>query len=133
MMRAPEAPIGCPSATAPPLTLTLSSSMPSTRIELSVTEANASLISHTSMSSAFRPALSSAFLAAEAGVRASPLLGGADQRAAAVIDAWGVARRMRAVLADEARQGRELLQRRVAARTLVDLDDLVPLTTVDRG
>ena len=33
-MRAPEAPIGWPRATAPPLTLTLSSSMPSIRIEL---------------------------------------------------------------------------------------------------
>ena len=67
-MRAPEAPIGWPSATAPPLTLTLSSSMPSMRIEFSVTEANASLISHTSMSPGCRPAFSSAFLAALAGV-----------------------------------------------------------------
>ena len=69
-MRAPEAPIGWPSATAPPLTLTRSSSIPSMRIEFSVTEANASLISHRSMSSAFSPALSSAFCAAFAGVRA---------------------------------------------------------------
>ena len=70
MMRAPDAPIGCPSATAPPLTLTFSSSMPSIRIEFSVTEANASLISHRSMSSAVRPALASAAMAALAGVRA---------------------------------------------------------------
>ena len=69
-MRAPEAPMGWPSATAPPLTLTLSSSIPSIRIEFSVTEANASLISHRSMSSAVRPAFSSAFCAALAGVRA---------------------------------------------------------------
>ena len=69
-MRAPEAPIGCPMATAPPLTLTLSSSMPSTRIEFRVTEAKASLISHRSMSSTVRPALASAFLDAAAGVRA---------------------------------------------------------------
>ena len=69
-MRAPEAPIGWPSATAPPLTLTLSSSIPSIRIELSVTEANASLISHRSTSSAVSPAFSSAFWAALAGVRA---------------------------------------------------------------
>jgi hypothetical protein len=55
-MRAPEAPIGCPSATAPPLTFTRSSSMPSILIEFSVTEANASLISHRSMSLADRPA-----------------------------------------------------------------------------
>ena len=70
MMRAPEAPIGCPSATAPPLTFTRSSSMPSIRVEFSATEANASLISHRSMSPGCRPALSSAFSAALAGVRA---------------------------------------------------------------
>ena len=69
-MRAPEAPMGWPSATAPPLTFTLSSSIPSIRIELSVTEAKASLISHRSMSSTDRPAFSSAFCAALAGVRA---------------------------------------------------------------
>jgi len=44
--------------------------MPSTRIEFRVTEANASLISHRSMSSAFSPAFSSAFLAALPGVLA---------------------------------------------------------------
>src|SRR4051812_15734797 len=67
-MRAPDAPIGWPSATAPPLTLTLSSSMPSARIEFSVTDANASLISHRSTSSAVMPTLSSAFFAAADGV-----------------------------------------------------------------
>ncbi len=40
------------------------------RIEFSVTDANASLISHRSMSSTFRPAFSSALRAATAGVRA---------------------------------------------------------------
>jgi hypothetical protein len=69
-MRAPEAPIGWPRATAPPLTLTRSSSMPSIRIEFRVTEAKASLISHTSMSWALSPAFCSALVAAEAGVRA---------------------------------------------------------------
>ena len=69
-MRAPEAPIGWPMATAPPLTLTRSSSMPSIRIEFSVTDANASLISHRSMSPGCRPAFSSAAFAALAGVRA---------------------------------------------------------------
>ena len=68
MIRAPEAPIGCPRATAPPLTLTFSSSMPSRRIECRATEAKASLISQRSMSSAVRPAFSSAFCAALAGV-----------------------------------------------------------------
>src|SRR5437763_181549 len=69
-IRAPETPMGWPRATAPPLTLTLSSSISSTLIEFKVTDANASLISHRSMSSALRPALSSAILAALLGVRA---------------------------------------------------------------
>ena len=67
-MRAPEAPIGWPSATAPPFTLTLSSSIPSMRIEFKVTDAKASLISHRSMSPGCRPAFSSALRAALAGV-----------------------------------------------------------------
>ncbi len=69
-MRAPEAPIGCPSAMAPPFTLTFDSSTPSMRIELSATDANASLLSKRSMSSTVRPAFSSAAFAAFAGVRA---------------------------------------------------------------
>jgi len=69
-MRAPLAPIGCPSAMAPPFTFTFDSSTPSIRIELSATEANASLISNSSMSSTDSPAFSSAFVAAFAGVRA---------------------------------------------------------------
>src|SRR3954451_23498447 len=68
-MRAPDAPIGCPSATAPPLTFTRSASMLSMRTLLSATEAKASLISHRSMSDGCSPALSSAFSAALAGVR----------------------------------------------------------------
>ena len=67
-MRAPEAPIGWPSAIAPPLTLTFSSSTPSIRSELIATEAKASLISHRSTSSGVLPILSSACLAAFAGV-----------------------------------------------------------------
>ena len=69
-MRAPLAPIGWPSAIAPPLTFTFDSSTPSMRIELSATEANASLISNRSMSSTDSPAFSSAALVALAGVRA---------------------------------------------------------------
>ena len=69
-IRAPEAPIGWPRAIAPPLTLTLSSSMPSIRTEFSATEANASLISQRSISSADLPILSSACWAAFAGVLA---------------------------------------------------------------
>ena len=155
-MRAPEAPIGCPSATAPPLTLTRSSSMPSMRIEFSVTEANASLISHRSMSPGCRPAFSSAFLrgarrrrrqvgevvgALRVGddlrqrllaVGLRPLLGGQHQRAAAVVDARRVAGGVRALLADQAGQRRQALQRGVAARALVDLDDRVALASLDR-
>ena len=70
MMRAPLAPIGWPSATAPPLTFTRASSTPSIRTLLSATDENASLISHRSMSLGCRPALSSALIAALAGVRA---------------------------------------------------------------
>ena len=69
-MRAPDAPIGWPSAIAPPFTFTFSSSMPSMRTELIATEANASLISHRSICSAVRPARSSASFAAFPGVRA---------------------------------------------------------------
>ena len=69
-MRAPLAPIGWPSAIAPPLTFTLSSVTPSIRIEFSATDANASLISHRSMSPGSMPSRSSASFAALAGVRA---------------------------------------------------------------
>ena len=69
-MRAPLAPIGCPSAIAPPFTFTFDSSIPSIRIELIATDANASLISNRSMSSMPMPAFSSTFLVAFAGVRA---------------------------------------------------------------
>ena len=44
-MRAPEAPSGCPSATAPPLTLTRSVSTPRSREDCTATDAKASLIS----------------------------------------------------------------------------------------
>src|SRR6185503_20835840 len=44
-IRPPEAPIGWPSATAPPFTLTISSSAPSILVELSATDEKASLIS----------------------------------------------------------------------------------------
>src|SRR5918911_1163914 len=111
-MRAPDAPIGWPIATAPPLTLTRSSSMPSIRIECRVTEANASLISHRSMSPGCSPARSSAFMAASAGV---------------VADARGVAGRVRAVLHEDRRQLGQRLQRRLAPRGLVDLDRRVAL------
>src|SRR5262249_56054054 len=62
-MRAPEAPIGGPSATAPPLPLTRSSSMPSIRVEFTVTQANASFISPRSMSPGAAPPLPHPFSA----------------------------------------------------------------------
>ena len=69
-IRPPEAPIGCPSATAPPLTLTISSSAPSIRVEFFATEENASLISTRDTSSIVLPAFASACSPARAGVRA---------------------------------------------------------------
>src|SRR5438067_1396208 len=64
---APRPPMGWPSATAPPLTFTRSSSSPSMRVELIATDANASLISTRSRSSASRPAFFSALASARAG------------------------------------------------------------------
>src|SRR5579859_704436 len=65
--RAPDAPIGWPSATAPPLTLTRSSSSWSMREALRATAAKASLISTRSRSEASSPAFFSAFASASAG------------------------------------------------------------------
>ena len=57
MSMAPVAPIGWPRAIAPPLTLTRSGSRSRSRIVLSGTAANASLISQRSMSPVVIPAL----------------------------------------------------------------------------
>jgi len=65
--RAPLAPMGWPSATAPPLTLTRSSSSSSMRVEFKATAANASLISTRSRSFLSIPAFSTARLNASAG------------------------------------------------------------------
>src|SRR5690349_12345461 len=70
-MRPPLAPIGCPSATAPPFTFTFSGSAPSIFTELSATDENASLTSTRSTSPIDLPAFSSAWVPAFAGVRAS--------------------------------------------------------------
>src|SRR5437870_7272328 len=53
--RAPLQPIGCPSATAPPLTLSFSRGIPSSRITARLAAAYASLCSNRSMSSTDRP------------------------------------------------------------------------------
>jgi hypothetical protein len=55
-MRAPEAPIGCPKASAPPLGFTISGSTPRISVEWMATPANASFISTRSRSSALHPA-----------------------------------------------------------------------------
>ena len=66
----PDAPIGWPSATAPPFTLTISGSAPSIRAELSATDENASFSSMRLTSPIAFPARASACAPALAGVRA---------------------------------------------------------------
>src|SRR5262249_5423911 len=56
--RVPDAPIGCPSAIAPPLTFTRASSSPSSLPHASICAANASFSSNRSMSFSPTPALS---------------------------------------------------------------------------
>ena len=63
-MRAPEAPIGWPSAQAPPLTLTFSWRRPRSRIAAIATTAKASLISKRSTDSLLQPVLSNRTLRA---------------------------------------------------------------------
>ena len=66
-MRAPEAPIGWPRATAPPRTFSFSCAIPRSRMQASATTANASLISNRSMSATVSPARSSALRIAATG------------------------------------------------------------------
>ena len=63
--------MGWPRATAPPFTLTRSGSAPSNSAEWTTTEEKASFSSTRSTSPIVFPALSSAFVPALAGVRAS--------------------------------------------------------------
>ena len=72
--RAPEAPIGWPSAIAPPFTLTLSVSQPRSLLTAQAWAANASLASIRSRSSADQPARSSALR--EAGIGPVPMIDG---------------------------------------------------------
>ena len=65
-------------------------------------------------------------------VRLRPLLRGQHERASAVVYARRVARGVRTVLSREPRQRRELLQRCVTARPLVDLHALLALAIRDR-
>ena len=66
-MRAPLAPIGWPSAVAPPWTLILSCGMPRSRMAIMATQAKASLTSNRSTSSTLQPAFSSALSIAPTG------------------------------------------------------------------
>ncbi len=68
-------PIGWPSAIAPPLTLTISSLTPRSRIDCTATAANASLISIRSRSATVMPCLDSAWLIAFDGCECSELSG----------------------------------------------------------
>ena len=76
--RAPDIPIGWPSAIAPPLTLTMSWLTPRSRMDWMATAAKASLISIRSRSARVRPALSSACRIALAGCECSELSGPGD-------------------------------------------------------
>ena len=69
-IRPPDAPIGWPRATAPPLTFTLSGSASSIFAEFNTTDENASFSSTRSTSPIFLPAFASARSPAFAGVRA---------------------------------------------------------------
>src|ERR1019366_5683716 len=72
--RAPEAPIGWPSAIAPPLTLTLEVSQPRSLLTAQACAAKASLASIRSRSPMFQPAFFSA--AREAGIGPVPMIFG---------------------------------------------------------
>src|SRR5580658_4180402 len=80
MSMAPVAPMGWPRAMAPPFTLTASGSRSRSRMVLSGTAANASLISHSSTSAAVMPAF--ARQRAEAGPGAVNMITGSDPMAA---------------------------------------------------
>ena len=121
---------GWPSATAPPLTLTRSASTPRSRDDCTATDANASLISITSMSAAVRPgalerdlrglgrharervvAVGRAAGREDARERLEPALAGElgvgdDEHRGAVVDARRVAGRVRRVLGVERRAAR---------------------------
>src|SRR4030095_10495243 len=88
-MRAPDAPMGWPRATAPPFTFTFSGSAPSIFVELRTTEENASFSSTRSTSSIALHAFCWARRLVPALLRA--LLADADQRTVSVVDAGRVA------------------------------------------
>src|SRR5439155_22900921 len=96
--RAPLLPRGCPSAIAPPLTLTLSSSKPRSRMHASDCDANASFSSTTAISPGCNPSFSSAF--SEEGTGPMPMYSGCTPAgASATSRASGCHSRSRAFLA----------------------------------
>ena len=156
-MRAPDMPIGWPRAMAPPLTLTLSTSMPSSLAEARPTAAKASLISTRSRSAGAMPSLlagrgdGAGRLLLERRVGAGDDAVGADlgepgqaellglglahddDRGGAVGDLRGGAGGDRAVLAEGRAQAAERGGRGVGADALVALeDDRVALALRDR-
>ena len=146
-IRAPDMPTGWPRAIAPPLTLTLSSGMPSSRADSMPTAAKASLNSTRSTSSTAMPSFASAFAVALAGCSCSVESGPAtwpwapisashveaellglglahhDDGAGAVGDLRGGAGGDGAVLAERRAQLAERLGGGVAADALVLADD----------
>ena len=80
VIAAPVAPIGWPSAIAPPFGLTFSSSSPSSSITASACAANASLSSITPISSSERPLRSSTLRTA--GTGPMPMIAGSTPQLA---------------------------------------------------
>src|SRR3989304_4126928 len=124
-MRVPLAPIGWPSAIAPPFTFTRSQSQPSSRPTASDCAANASFASIRSISASDRPDFARTFRVAGRGP--SPL----TPRAAPVVDAGGVAGGPRPVARERRSQPAEHLRRRVRPQVLVLIDDDRALPLLD--
>ncbi len=154
--RVPLMPSGWPSAIAPPFTLTLSRSRPSSFSTERYCAANASLISKRSMSSSARPVLASTLAdrrrrphphqrrldpdgrprrrAAPSGVRpwrSHRLLGGEHQRGAAIHDAARVAGGDAAVLLEHRRQLAQSLERGLGAQVVVLREERAALALLD--
>ena len=154
-IRAPLAPIGWPSATAPPRTLTLLPSRPSSWLFAIETTAKASLISQRSTSAIASPARSSVRRIASAGAigELARLAGGAapggdlrqdraalafgplgahqHQRRRAVVDARGVGGGDRAVLLEDRLEGRDLVRARGLRPLVLGDDGLLALPPLD--
>jgi len=96
--RAPDAPNGCPSAIAPPFTLSCLASAPVSASQASGTEANASLTSKMSMSARPRPARASTL--AVAGIGAVSMITGSSPTTTVVCTLASGRRPSRAAVSD---------------------------------